>query len=826
MLSFVKFAIFVVCAGLLYWMIKWWTAKEEPFFSTGSLANSKKEKRKALSETCADKEGLGVDNLILEKSPIREAEESKKQSASTEANIKKEEERKTEVGNLGISEAVTEVSSSVTAELTSDNKLANDYAVGAGMKSVEEDSFNTTENISLATEKSEQKMSKIEDKETEKILSVSLIETLITTGEAKKSDEKLVSTYATIEGMEIVRMAAELNRFISTLKITTEVSDPVEADLTPFDKLVKDDKKTTEDFAKSKYTSAIFVEDLDVAMLQQENMKKEGHIFDKLEQEEMHNKKKKKKKSSSVTAELTSVNKLANDYAVGVGMKSVEEDSFNTTENISLATEESEQKNSKIEDKKTEKILSVSLIETEITAGEAKKSDEKLVSTYATIEGMEIVRMADELKGCISTLKITTEVSDSVEADLTPFDKLVKDEKKTTEDFAKSKYTSAIFVEDLYVAMLQQENMKKEGQIFDKLEQEEMHTKKKKKKKKKKFVQSGIPMTINFDLQRIASYGYKQGTTTDIDDGHRKVNGGVKGLQNCDELSCCANSTIQCLFSTHKNLFNVLSQLRGPISNEIKRLAFSSLEKTESTKQLIKLLPSRYGFSNSFYQCMAEFWDTLFDCVDNENIPNYANRLSYQSPLSEIFHFENRKYLICDICRWSEIEDHQMCGKLLYLAVPESYKDCIPFNRVLNPSAVDRHCPNGHELTSRIVFTQTSPFLAVALNRNLPGFNSGNLSCIVNIDFDKIILELAKDNSAEDSCYHDLLLSSVNYKAVAIGVRKPWFKHAHYLVYRRTPECGWYKWENSKVTEVDMNDLNCDDKYNLQKMNFLVLEKC
>ncbi|KAK2707913.1 hypothetical protein QYM36_015559 [Artemia franciscana] len=444
-----------------------------------------------------------------------EAEESKKQSASTEANIKKEEERKTEVGNLGISEAVTEVSSSVTAELTSDNKLANDYAVGAGMKSVEEDSFNTTENISLATEKSEQKMSKIEDKETEKILSVSLIETLITTGEAKKSDEKLVSTYATIEGMEIVRMAAELNRFISTLKITTEVSDPVEADLTPFDKLVKDDKKTTEDFAKSKYTSAIFVEDLDVAMLQQENMKKEGHIFDKLEQEEMHNKKKKKKKSSSVTAELTSVNKLANDYAVGVGMKSVEEDSFNTTENISLVTEKSEQKNSKIEDKETEKILSVSLIETEITTGEAKKSDEKLVSTYATIEGMEIVRMADELNGCISTLKITTEVSDSVEADLTPFDKLVKDEKKTTEDFAKSKYTSAIFVEDLYVAMLQQENMKKEGQIFDKLEQEEMHTKKKKKKKKKKFVQSGIPMTINFDLQRIASYGYKQDSFRD-----------------------------------------------------------------------------------------------------------------------------------------------------------------------------------------------------------------------------------------------------------------------------------------------------------------------
>ncbi|KAK2727255.1 hypothetical protein QYM36_007933 [Artemia franciscana] len=195
-----------------------------------------------------------VHNLILEKSPIREAEESKKQSASTEANIKKEEERKTEVGNLGISEAVTEVSSSVKAELTSDNKLANDYAVGVGMKSVEEDSFNTTENISLATEKSERKIFKIEDKETEKILSVSLIETVITTGEAKKSDEKLVSTYATIEGMEIVRMADELKGCISTLKITTEVSDSVEADLTPFDKLVKDDKKTTEDFAKSKYT--------------------------------------------------------------------------------------------------------------------------------------------------------------------------------------------------------------------------------------------------------------------------------------------------------------------------------------------------------------------------------------------------------------------------------------------------------------------------------------------------------------------------------------------------------------------------------------------
>ena len=568
MLSFRKFAISAVCASVLYWTIKWWMAKEEPFFSTSSLANSKKEKRKALPETCADKEGHGVNNLILEDSPIGEAEESKKQSASTEANIKKEEEHTAKVRNLGISEAVTEVNTSVTAELTSNNKLANDYVIGVGIKSVEEDSFNTTENISLVTEKSEQTISKIEDNETEKTLSVNIIK----------------------------------------IEVTTE---------------------------------------------------------------------------------------------------------------------------------------------------EAKKSAEKLLSIYATTERTEIVRMADELKGSIYTLKITTEVRDSVEADLTPFDKLVKDDKKTTEDFAKSKYTSAVSAEDLEVTLLQQQNVKKEGQIFDKLEQEELHTKK--KKKKKKFIQSGI---YSRDLPGQELYNQ--------DIRHHKMHGGVKGFENLDMVSCYANSAVQCLFSIYKNLFNVLPELRDPISNEIERLAFSSLEKMESTNQLRKLLPSRYGFADSVYQDMTEFWETVFDCVDNENIPNYANRLSYQSSLGEMFHYENRKYLICDICRWSEIDDIQISGKLLHLAVPESDERPILFNKVLNPIAVDRNCPNGHELTSHIVFTQTSPFLAVSLNRNLSGFR--NNARIVNNDLDKINLEATKDNGAIDSCYHDLLLSSVKYKAVAIAV--------------------------------------------------------
>ncbi|XP_065577577.1 uncharacterized protein LOC136038431 [Artemia franciscana] len=301
------------------------------------------------------------------------------------------------------------------------------------------------------------------------------------------------------------------------------------------------------------------------------------------------------------------------------------------------------------------------------------------------------------------------------------------------------------------------------------------------------------------------------------------VHGQVKGFDNCDKVSCYANSAVQCLFSIHDNLFNVLRQLRGPISEEIEKLAFSSLEKTESTKQLRKLFPSEYGFADSVHQCMTEFWETLFECVDNENRPNSANQMSYRSPLTEIFHFENRKYLVCDICQWSEIEDDQTCRKLLYLAVPESHERCILFNRVLNPY-YGRNCPNGHELTSRIVFTKTSPFLAVALNRNLSGFK--NNASIVNIDFDSINLEVAKDNRAKDSCYHDLLLSSVNYKAVAIAVHLGSVDAGHYLVYRRTPNCGWYRCNDSEVKEVDFNDINTIDQHLVQQMTFLVLEKC
>jgi len=298
----------------------------------------------------------------------------------------------------------------------------------------------------------------------------------------------------------------------------------------------------------------------------------------------------------------------------------------------------------------------------------------------------------------------------------------------------------------------------------------------------------------------------------------------VKGFEDCDKVSCISNSAVQCLFSIHKNLFNVLPQLRGPISKELKRLAFSSLEKTESTKQLRKLLPSEYRFADSVYQRMAEFWEALFNSVDNENKPNSTNRLTYRSALTEIFHFENRKYLVCNFCQWSEIEDHQTCRKLLNLTVPETDERPIYLNRVLNSSPVDRKCPNGHELTSRIVFTKTSPFLAVALNRNLSG--SRNNTRIINSDFDKINVEVTEDNSAKDSCYRDLLLSSVNYKAVAIALHLDSFDDDQYFVYRRTPKCGWFRCRDSVVKKVDINDIKTLDYCFVQQMTFLVLEKC
>ena len=70
---------------------------------------------------------------------------------------------------------------------------------------------------------------------------------------------------------------------------------------------------------------------------------------------------------------------------------------------------------------------------------------------------------------------------------------------------------------------------------------------------------------------------------------------------------------------------------------------------------------------------------------------------------------------------------------------------------------------------------------------------------IVNIDFDTISLEVAEDNSAKDSCYHDLLLSSVNYKAVAIAVYLNLLDDGHCLVYPKTHESGWYRCYGSEA---------------------------
>jgi predicted nucleic-acid-binding Zn-ribbon protein len=248
------------------------------------------------------------------------------------------------------------------------------------------------------------------------------------------------------------------------------------------------------------------------------------------------------------------------------------------------------------------------------------------------------------------------------------------------------------------------------------------------------------------------------------------VGAGRNGFKNHDRVSCYANSAVQCLFSIEDNLFNVLPHLRGPVSKEIERLAFSSIGKTESTKQLRKLLPSGFGFEESVCQCICEFWDTLLNCIDDQNVPICGNPLSYQSPLSKIFHFENRKYLVCDICQWSEIEDHQISGKIFYLAIPTLGKCDIPFNGVLNPSPVGRYCPNGHGLTSHTIFTKTSTFLALSLNRN--GSGSKNKAKIINIDLDKINLEAEEESSVIDSCYHDLLLSCENTSKMQFLVEK------------------------------------------------------
>ena len=57
---------------------------------------------------------------------------------------------------------------------------------------------------------------------------------------------------------------------------------------------------------------------------------------------------------------------------------------------------------------------------------------------------------------------------------------------------------------------------------------------------------------------------------------------GRRGLINTDGSACYANAAMQCLFAMQRNLFDVLSLMHGPLAEELKRLATSSLKTYET----------------------------------------------------------------------------------------------------------------------------------------------------------------------------------------------------------------------------------------------------
>jgi len=104
-------------------------------------------------------------------------------------------------------------------------------------------------------------------------------------------------------------------------------------------------------------------------------------------------------------------------------------------------------------------------------------------------------------------------------------------------------------------------------------------------------------------------------------------------------------------------------------------------------------------------------------------------------------------YIEVNLAKYFISTDQQILETLLYFVVPEVGNGEIPFTRVLNPSVVGKkNCPNRQELTCHTVFTKTSLFLAVGLNK--VGSGSVNKTKIVSYDLDRINLEVA-----EGRCY-------------------------------------------------------------------------
>ncbi|KAK2702337.1 hypothetical protein QYM36_019052 [Artemia franciscana] len=198
---------------------------------------------------------------------------------------------------------------------------------------------------------------------------------------------------------------------------------------------------------------------------------------------------------------------------------------------------------------------------------------------------------------------------------------------------------------------------------------------------------------------------------------------GRKGLKNTDGSVCYANATMQSLFAMHYKLFEVLSVMHGPLAEELKRLALSSLGKNETMDTVRSLLPPQHNYTGRDQQSLCEFWLHLFEQLDAEH---QANDMS---PLRSLYQFKIHRFSVCSTCHWSKTALH-----------PEGTPDCpfpitcvlnpndpaikeiidnndISFSSVLIPEQPGETCPNGHVTKLKTVFTQAPEDLALNLDR-------------------------------------------------------------------------------------------------------------
>ena len=145
---------------------------------------------------------------------------------------------------------------------------------------------------------------------------------------------------------------------------------------------------------------------------------------------------------------------------------------------------------------------------------------------------------------------------------------------------------------------------------------------------------------------------------------------GRRGLRNTDGSACYANAAMQCLFAMQRNLFDVLSLMHGPLAEELKRLATSSLKTYETMDAVRKLLPPQYKYQSRDQQSLCEFWFHLFQQLDAENRANDV------SALRSLYQYKIHRFSVCSTCHWSRTSVHL-----------EGTPDCpFPIPGVLNPN--------------------------------------------------------------------------------------------------------------------------------------------